>query len=104
MGRLKTLKSRVESTPGRIAHTLSTKDRRITGLELQRIREHHWLKDPHCARCGRYVGYPDGFELDHKIPLHQGGPDTDDNRQILCVDEGDREGCHPIKTREDMKT
>ncbi|HGW4115666.1 TPA: HNH endonuclease [Serratia marcescens] len=50
--------------------------------------------------CGRLTEYPHGFELDHKVALHQGGADTDENCQILCC--GD-EGCHLKKTKADMK-
>ncbi|MNE68080.1 HNH endonuclease [compost metagenome] len=53
------------------------------------------------------VSYPGGFELDHKVPLFQGGADTDENCQILCVRfevvEGRsvKAGCHAEKTQAD---
>lgn len=48
------------------------------------------------------VAYPHGFELDHITPLFKGGPDTDDNCQLLCVDPMGR-GCHQAKTRDDLR-
>lgn len=102
MARLTTVKPRVATLPSRL-RTATTKEQRTTGRALQDIRQQHWLKDPHCAECGRYVGFPNGFELDHIIPLYQGGTDTDDNRQILCADQGDIEGCHSKKTKRDLK-
>ena len=46
--------------------------------------------------CGKLTNYPDGFQLDHKIPLHKGGPDTDENLQVLHID------CHDRKTMKDL--
>jgi len=75
-------------------------DRRITGGTLQKRRFLVWKKDPRCAMCGRLTEYPNGFELDHKIPLYLGGEDVVENTQILCC--GD-DGCHKRKTKQDMK-
>lgn len=71
--------------------------KRIAGRRGQERRKRIWLKDPHCANCGKLVAMHE-FELDHRIPLHQGGPDTDDNCQVLCAGIG---GCHDLKTREE---
>ena len=43
-----------------------------------------------CAGCGS----PDNLQLDHIIPLAEGGPDTFTNTQWLCSD-----ACHPAKTQ-----
>lgn len=80
-----------------------TSEIRITGSRLQDRRFRIWKSNPHCAKCGRLVAFPGGFELDHIIPLVLGGPDTEDNCQILCVDFEDQEGCHAKKTREDLR-
>lgn len=81
-------------------------DVRITGRRAQQRRWNLWKRDPHCAMCGRFVGYNgDEFEVDHRIPLGAGGTDTEDNLQILCVwfdDEG-KHGCHVEKTERDVK-
>lgn len=102
MGRLTTLKRDLGSIEPRVK-VHHTEDTRITGRRLVERRMQAWTDDPHCARCGKITQYPYGFELDHIIPLHKGGPDTPDNCQILCIDEPGREGCHTIKTREDIK-
>jgi 5-methylcytosine-specific restriction endonuclease McrA len=36
------------------------------------------------------------FELDHEVPLFQGGADTDANCQVLCHE------CHAAKTARDL--
>lgn len=46
--------------------------------------------------CGKLTDYPFGFQLDHKIPLHKGGPDEDSNLQVLHIE------CHDKKTQKDM--
>jgi 5-methylcytosine-specific restriction protein A len=55
-----------------------------------------WTRDPHCQACRALVDYPWGFELDHTVPLHQGGPDTEENSQVLCIP------CHRDKTRAEL--
>jgi hypothetical protein len=39
------------------------------------------------------------FELDHKVALVNGGPDVDDNCQVLCIGP---DGCHHRKTQVDL--
>jgi 5-methylcytosine-specific restriction endonuclease McrA len=97
--RLQTLKPRI-ATLGAKVRTQTTASTRITGSTLQARRKRCWLRaGAKCERCGRVVGMTQ-FELDHKVPLYQGGPDTDENCQVLC--KGDT-GCHAAKTREDMQ-
>lgn len=99
--RLRSLPPRVQAAPPRRTASLNVSDRRITGRAVQARRFKLWSKNPHCAACGRLVDYPSGFELDHIVPLFKGGPDTEDNCQILCVymttDMG-KAGCHAEKT------
>lgn len=79
---------------------------RSRGRARQEARLRVWLRDgPRCACCGELVDITPGttrpFELDHIVPLWQGGEDTDDNRQCLCViydDQGNKLGCHVEKT------
>lgn len=67
------------------------------------------MQSPVCAGCGCVVAYPSGFELDHIQPLADGGLDTEDNCQILCVqrvataDGIELSGCHAEKTRREAK-
>lgn len=83
----------------RLTSAATASDRRITGRTLQNRRLRIWSKDPHCAKCGRLVAYPHGFELDHVVALVNGGPDTDANCQVLCIGA---DGCHDAKTRSDL--
>ena len=101
MARLKTVFRDVGRIPSRVRKS-TTESVRIKGRALQSIRFDRWRSDPHCETCGRITAYPYGFEIDHIVPLYQGGADSDSNRQLLCVDGPDYEGCHTAKTREDM--
>jgi shikimate kinase len=65
---------------------------RITGRRLQERRLRIWTKNPNCAQCNCLTAFPDGFELDHIVPLIFNGKDIDDNCQILCG------ACHRIKS------
>lgn len=107
MARLPTLKPRLKPATGRQLATTNTTEQRMTGSRLQARRYRLWLAAPVCVACGQVVSYPSGFELDHKVALFQGGADTDDNCQILCVRfdvvEGRqvKVGCHAEKTQAD---
>lgn len=98
MGRLKTLQRDIRPMPSRLQSN-TTAEHRVKGRALQSIRLDHWKKNPHCAMCGQITAYPYGFELDHIVPLYQGGADADNNRQILC---NGPDGCHLKKTAKDM--
>jgi 5-methylcytosine-specific restriction protein A len=105
MARLRTLKPRLPAAPARIK-TSTTKEVRMTGRKLQDRRLRVWTADPKCAACGRFTLFPHGFELDHKTPLFQGGADTDENCQVLCVeydDAGRKTGCHAAKSADEGK-
>lgn len=39
-------------------------------------------------------------EVDHRVPLEQGGTNDDDNLQTLC---GGPDGCHTRKSKEEAK-
>ena len=101
----KTLKPRVPMVGGRLASVPTLSGQRMAGRKLQDRRLRLWTANPHCASCGRLVLYPHGFEVDHILALDDGGPDTDDNCQVLCVhmdQQGRKVGCHDTKTRRDM--
>lgn len=68
---------------------------RIRGWKLQKIRDRILLRDEYtCQRCGCVSV---NLEVDHIIPLHLGGADSDENRQSLCHE------CHEIKSAEEEK-
>ena len=98
--KLTTLKPRVASLGSRVQSVPTASERRITGRTLQNRRLRIWSRHPHCAKCGRLVAYPNGFELDHVVALANGGADTDENCQVLCI--GAKDSCHEAKTREDL--
>lgn len=80
--------------------------KRMTGEKLQKRRLKIWTTSPYCAKCGCLCDYPQGFELDHIISLDLGGPDTEQNCQVLCVwfdRQGNKRGCHQDKTNEETK-
>lgn len=69
---------------------------RIRGHELTRIREWILLRDGYtCQACGRVSATE--LVVDHIVPLHMGGRETDENRQALC------RRCHDIKSAEEEK-
>jgi len=103
--KLKTLKPPLATARSRLAAAPTPSAKRMTGRKLQDRRLRVWSADPHCARCGGLTLYPNGFELDHKVSLFDGGDDTDANTQVLCVSRdahGRKVGCHDAKTRQDM--
>ena len=69
--------------------------KRIVGRELQRIRDRILLRDEYtCQDCGRVT--VDG-EVDHVVPLHLGGAESDFNRAYICKE------CHILKTKKEEK-
>lgn len=77
------------------AQRFDNKDGRLRGRAGQARRLRIWSLNPHCADCGRLTAWPKGFQIDHRIALFKGGPDTDDNLQVLCCGPG---GCHDRKS------
>ena len=53
-------------------------------------KKKHWA----CERCGRRWAEGWLLEFDHRLPTSQGGPDTEENAQLLCL------GCHAHKHRQ----
>lgn len=102
---LKTLKPRIAMAGSRLTVAPTASGKRMTGRKLQDRRLRVWSADPNCAHCGTLTVFPYGFELDHKVSLNDGGADTDENSQVLCVSRdarGRKVGCHDGKTRQDM--
>lgn len=69
---------------------------RIRGRALQERRDLAMQLDPLCVRCKAQGRITMWTELDHIIPLDQGGEDILENCQGLCTP------CHQDKTAEDM--
>ncbi len=69
---------------------------RIRGRALQRIRAAHFAAEPRCVACLAKGKLRAATDLDHRVPLFKGGPDTAQNRQGLCAE------CHKVKTAEDL--
>ena len=68
---------------------------RIRGWKLTKIRERILLRDDYtCQQCGRVLI---NGEVDHIVPLHLGGFESDMNRQYLCKE------CHQAKTEKEEK-
>lgn len=68
---------------------------RIRGWALTKIIKRISQRDGYkCQICGRVI--TDG-EIDHRVPLHLGGAESDANRWLLCVD------CHRLKTEKEEK-
>ena len=68
---------------------------RIRGHELTKIRERIAIRDDYsCRQCGRVTVHG---EVDHKVPLHLGGAESDENRQWLCPE------CHARKSEREER-
>lgn len=67
-------------------------DGRIRGARGVEIRRLFLQRNPLCAHCQARGIVRQADEVDHIVPLHQQGPDTDANKQALCKE------CHRAKT------
>lgn len=68
---------------------------RIRGWKLTKIRERILIRDNYtCRKCGRVSV---DLVIDHIVPLHLGGNESDDNRQALCQE------CHALKNAEEER-
>lgn len=60
--------------------------------ELGEVRGSFYPLEWSCSRCGVTRKNPSFFDIDHKVALSKGGPDTPENKEILCPN------CHREKT------
>lgn len=94
---LKMLKPRLQAGRTSAVKVLDTKagsTQRIRGDTWMAIRRAVMLRDGYqCQGCG--IVRLDN-EVDHRIPLEQGGSNEMDNLQTLC---GGPAGCHTRKTK-----
>lgn len=86
--------SRVRQIDGiPFARSSTTAHLRLRGRALQARNERIAVRDMYtCQVCGRVADRSEG-QVDHRIPLAQGGTDGDDNLQWICT-----EPCHREKT------
>jgi 5-methylcytosine-specific restriction protein A len=83
-----TIKTLSQSRGAELA-TVATK--RITGRRCQQSRQEIAERDGYrCQMCGRLTTR---YEIDHVVPLHLGGRDDSDNKQLLCIP------CHELKSK-----
>ncbi len=88
MGKLKSIERKVNSANLCVGSPIAVE--RIRGGRLTKIRERIAIRDEYtCQMCGRVTV---NGEVDHKVPLHLGGQETDENRWWLCPD------CHAAKS------
>ena len=69
---------------------------RQRGRKWMERRAQHLRMHPLCVHCIRQSRVTAAQEVDHVIALANGGKDTDDNLQSLCIP------CHQAKTAKDM--
>jgi 5-methylcytosine-specific restriction protein A len=65
---------------------------RMRGWELQKLRAKMFKADPLCAHCRAAGRTRKWDELDHIVPLREGGTNDESNLQGLCYE------CHAIKS------
>jgi len=93
MGKLTTLKPKINTLDTRRGAPVAIQ--RIRGWELHKIRQRIAIRDGYtCVDCGRVT--VDG-EVDHVVPLHLGGQESDENRAWRCKD------CHTKKSEQEEK-
>ena len=68
--------------------------RRLRGRAAVTQRERHLAEEPLCRDCQSYGVERPAEEVDHILPLAEGGTNDPDNLRSLC------RGCHRIRTRE----
>lgn len=93
MPKINTLKPTIAKLDTRQGATVAVE--RIRGSKLTAIRERIALRAGYCCEvCGQTTAHG---EVDHKVPLHLGGQETDENRQWLC------RKCHEIKSAKEER-
>ena len=82
VGRLTTLKTTLQPLAQRLKQASTPRKRGRAWVEIRA----RWLRaHPLCNHCEQEGKVTAGQELDHVIPLHQGGADDESNYQTLCI-------------------
>lgn len=96
MGRLATLKPRIATASAPRIETVHVERKR--GRPGMRDRERIRQRDKGlCQACLDRNLITLGEEVDHIVPLHKGGADSDANKRLLCRE------CHLEKTKADLQ-
>lgn len=97
--KLQTLKPRVQRANLLRVATLSVDHEvvRLSGRRLQARNERILAANPLCVCCQAKGRVRAAVEIDHRIPLHLGGQDTEDNLQALCKE------CHDQKSAQEAR-
>ncbi len=75
-----------------------TPKRKLSGSARQKRNERIKLRDGYtCQECGS-IRLPKELEVDHRIPICDGGSEHDSNLQSLCA-----EPCHRNKTEREQR-
>lgn len=97
--KLQTLKPRVQRAnllrvaPLSVDHEVV----RLSGRRLQERNERVLAANPLCVYCQAKGIIRAAVEVDHRVPLHLGGPDTENNLQGLCRE------CHDDKSAQEAR-
>ena len=101
MSRLQTLKPRIGVAKLSRVATMTTdntgagRKRGSAGVrDRERIRKRDCGLCQECKRQGRTTR---GVDVDHVVPLWEGGSDEDSNKELLCT------ACHQAKSAEEAK-
>lgn len=85
MPKIKTLKPLVSTIAPRLTPTSATETERIRGRKGQQIRHRRLLRTNYlCEMCQAKGVIRLADEVDHIVPLSQGGKDVDENTRNLC--------------------
>lgn len=100
--KLQTLKPRIQCANLTRVAPLSVDHEvvRLTGRRLQERNERVLCANPLCVCCAAKGIIRAAVEVDHRIPLHLGGPDSEDNLQGLCKDCHDEKSAQEARDRE----
>ncbi|WP_083440374.1 HNH endonuclease [Aquincola tertiaricarbonis] len=91
-GRLQTLAPRLAKLQPRLQLAQPVEQQRTRGRRWTEIRERILRRDPLCVPCQAKGVVQASEQVDHRIPLEQGGTDDDANLQGIC------KACHVEKT------
>ena len=99
MARLRMLKPpmRLLHAPVKILQQAHGSKRQVKGRHLQKRRLRILAAQPLCVDCMAIERVRIAQEIDHRVPLAEGGQDVEDNLQPLC------KRCHAAKTERERK-